>query len=296
MSLEQLLDEDDFKVWQELTNQIVDIVNTVGDSNSLTTSAQNSLVSSINELVTNIGNLNSLTTSAQNSLVSSINELVTAIDGLTIGEDVTASTEFLNSIVALGTVAQDKLIYSSSENTASAIDITSYTRGLIAASNYSEGISALGISDYFRLALNQDELSAKQALNLEIGVDVQGYDVNTVKKNVHNEYSKSQNFAASNENVSGNITWNLTDQEVKIITLTGNTTITSITNQKAGGTYILIVKQDITGSHSLNFPTEFKWVRNQVPFLTGTAASVDVFSFISDGTNLLGAEATGYTP
>jgi hypothetical protein len=54
-------------------------------------------------------------------------------------------------------------------------------------------------------------------------------------------------------------------------------------------TYILHVLQDATGSRTLTWNTVFKWPAGVAPTLTTTANARDIFSFVSDGTNLYGS-------
>ena len=54
-------------------------------------------------------------------------------------------------------------------------------------------------------------------------------------------------------------------------------------------TYLLHVIQDGTGSRTLTWNAIFKWPAGTAPPLTTTAAARDIFSFVSDGTNLYGS-------
>jgi len=84
------------------------------------------------------------------------------------------------------------------------------------------------------------------------------------------------------------INWNTASGQVATVTLGGNRTIAAPTNLKVG-TYILHVIQDGTGSRTLTWNSVFKWTAAVAPVLTTTANARDVFSFVSDGTNLYGS-------
>jgi hypothetical protein len=84
------------------------------------------------------------------------------------------------------------------------------------------------------------------------------------------------------------INWNTASGQVATVTLGGNRTIAAPTNLKVG-TYILHVIQDGTGSRTLTWNSVFKWTAGVAPPLTTTANARDVFSFVSDGTNLYGS-------
>ena len=84
------------------------------------------------------------------------------------------------------------------------------------------------------------------------------------------------------------INWNLFIGQVATVTLGGNRTFAAPTNMRVG-TYILHVIQDGSGNRTLNWNATFKWAAGVAPTLTTTAAARDVFSFVSDGTNMYGS-------
>ena len=96
-------------------------------------------------------------------------------------------------------------------------------------------------------------------------------------------------------NSSTAITLALTNGTVQIITLTGNATITMPT-ATAGKSFILLLKQDGTGSRTVTWST-VKWPAGTAPTITSTASKQDIFSFFADGTNWYGTTvAQNYTP
>ena len=80
------------------------------------------------------------------------------------------------------------------------------------------------------------------------------------------------------------INWN--SGNVQIVTLTGTVTFAAPSNLKDGAIYTLMVKQDGTGSRTATWNAVFKWPGGTAPVLTTTANAVDIFTFVSDGTNL----------
>jgi len=86
----------------------------------------------------------------------------------------------------------------------------------------------------------------------------------------------------------------LTNGTVQTATLTGNCTFTMPT-ATAGKSFILLLKQDGTGSRTATF-TSVKWGVAGTPTVTATAGKMDIFSFVSDGTNWYGNVTQGYTP
>lgn len=90
------------------------------------------------------------------------------------------------------------------------------------------------------------------------------------------------------------IAWDMSLGEVATVTLGGNRTLGAPTNLVDGGTYILRVIQDGTGTRTLAYNAVFKWPAATAPVLTTTAAAVDVLTFVSDGTNLYGVAQKGF--
>jgi hypothetical protein len=87
-------------------------------------------------------------------------------------------------------------------------------------------------------------------------------------------------------NTSTAITVALTNGTVQQLTLTGNATITMPT-AVAGKSFIIMLKQDATGSRSVTWSTVV-WPSATAPTITGTASKQDIYSFFSDGTSWYG--------
>jgi hypothetical protein len=102
-------------------------------------------------------------------------------------------------------------------------------------------------------------------------------------------YTAQQYFDLATLTDGATINWNLSTQQVSIVTLGGNRTLAASTNQQAGGVYTLVVKQDGTGGRELTFNSQYKFPDGSSPVITTAANSVDIISFISDGTNMLGS-------
>ncbi len=103
------------------------------------------------------------------------------------------------------------------------------------------------------------------------------------------EYTKTQNFNMTTLSDGANISWDLSQNQVAVVTLAGNRTLDAPSNQVAGATYILIVKQDGTGSRTLNTSASaYKFPGGTEPTLTTTASAVDILTFVSDGSSMFG--------
>lgn len=84
------------------------------------------------------------------------------------------------------------------------------------------------------------------------------------------------------------IAWDASLGRVATVTLGASRTFGAPTNLKVG-TYILHVIQGGTGSYTITWNGVFKWTAATAPTLSTAVGRRDIFSFISDGTNLYGA-------
>lgn len=91
---------------------------------------------------------------------------------------------------------------------------------------------------------------------------------------------------------AASIAWDVQANQSGIVTLGATVGATRAlanpTNAVAGTTYILVVKQDATGSRALTYGTQYKWPGGTAPVLSTAANATDVLTFIYDGTNMLG--------
>lgn len=111
---------------------------------------------------------------------------------------------------------------------------------------------------------------------------------------VAREWTKTQNFNATELTDEASIAWDLEINQVTSVILTDNRTLSAPTNMVDGATYILTVIQDATGSRTLAFDTTYKFPEGEIPILTTAADAVDILTFISDGTVMRGAIAQDF--
>lgn len=105
-------------------------------------------------------------------------------------------------------------------------------------------------------------------------------------------YSSSHSLGTTSGTV--NIDWN--NGNVQIITLNGAFTLGTSSNHVSGAKYILIVKQDATGSRTGNFSSStYKFPGGTEPTLSTGANAVDIISFVSDGTNMYGVSQLNFS-
>jgi hypothetical protein len=135
-------------------------------------------------------------------------------------------------------------------------------------------------------------LTALQKLQAQINSTITDLQSNYARLAIVNNFTTQQRFPLATLTDGATINWNLNTQQVATVTLAGNRTLAAPTNIQAGGTYILIVRQDGTGNRTLTLNSAYKF--SLTPVLSTAANAVDIFSFVSDGTNLFGSVSKGY--
>lgn len=88
-------------------------------------------------------------------------------------------------------------------------------------------------------------------------------------------------------NFTGAKTVNWDNGNNQKITLTGNSTLT-LSNPVTGTWYQLRIVQDATGSRTVTWPANVKWMSGTTPTLTTTASRTDILALFYNGTNYLG--------
>ena len=100
------------------------------------------------------------------------------------------------------------------------------------------------------------------------------------------EFTKTQNFNATTLTDASTISWDASANQVTSVTLGGNRTLGAASNQVDGGVYVISIIQDGTGSRTVTFNSNYKFVGGSAPTLTTDASARDVLVFVSNGTNM----------
>ena len=88
------------------------------------------------------------------------------------------------------------------------------------------------------------------------------------------------------------ITPDFTNGNVQTVELGGNRAIANPTNIKVGATYMIILKQDATGSRTVTWGTNYKFPGGTAPTLTTTGDQADVITLIAYSASVLMCSST----
>jgi len=100
------------------------------------------------------------------------------------------------------------------------------------------------------------------------------------------EFTATQNFNATTLTDASTVSWDASANQVTSVTLGGNRTLGAASNQIDGGVYVISIIQDGTGSRTVTFNSNYKFVNGTAPTLSTAANARDVLVFVSNGTNM----------
>ena len=112
-----------------------------------------------------------------------------------------------------------------------------------------------------------------------IGTTVQGYDVDTAKTDVAQNFTAAQRGSITTLTDGATITPDFAVANNYSVTLAGNRTLANPTNLTAGQSGCIYITQDGTGSRTLAYGSDWDFGGGTVPTLTTTAAAVDVLAY-----------------
>jgi hypothetical protein len=158
-----------------------------------------------------------------------------------------------------------------------------YTTYLAALSNDGATLLTARGNDYTTyLAALSNDFSSYTYLNSNIS-----FSANLATFNTNVSFAKA-NILQQTLTDAATISWDTSLGQIATVTLGDSRTMGAPTNLRVG-TYILHVIQGGTGSYTITWNGVFKWTAAVAPTLSTVVGRRDVFSFISDGTNLYGA-------
>jgi hypothetical protein len=90
----------------------------------------------------------------------------------------------------------------------------------------------------------------------------------------------------------GTVEWNLITASTGFLALTEDVTLHAPTHQIRGNKYTLVVNQ--TGNHAVIFDPVYKFQGGIIPTISQGANKTDIFTFLSNGTYLLGISSQNF--
>lgn len=153
------------------------------------------------------------------------------------------------------------------------------------------GGTAVGVSLFTAATI----AAAQQAIDVEVGVDVQAYDADTAKTDVAQSFTAAQRGSVSALTDGATITPNFALANNFSVTLGGNRTLANPTNLTAGQHGVIVITQDGTGSRTLAYGSYFKFPSGTAPTLTTTASAVDVLAYYCESSTRITARLIGDT-
>lgn len=156
------------------------------------------------------------------------------------------------------------------------------TYSTLAANDGATLLTARGNDYTTYLAALSNDFSSYTYLNSNIS-----FSANLATFNTNVSFAKA-NILQQTLTDAATISWDTSLGQIATVTLGASRTMGAPTNLRVG-TYILHVIQGGTGSYTITWNGVFKWTAAVAPTLSTVVGRRDVFSFISDGTNLYGA-------
>ena len=115
----------------------------------------------------------------------------------------------------------------------------------------------------------------------DIGVTVQGYDADTAKTDVVQNFTAGQSAAITALTDAANISVDFSASNNFSVTLDGNRTLDNPTNQVAGQSGSFFITQDATtGSRTLAYGSAYKFSGGTAPTLSTATSSTDRIDYI----------------
>ena len=206
----------------------------------------------------------------------------------TIGTTTGTLGNFTSASITSGTITTGLIPTLTAGTTTGTAGI--FTSGTIATLNSTTGTigsfnSTTGTIGNFTTTLTGDVTISTGSATVGTRVAV----VNTAQ-----EYTAAHNFNATTLTSGDSIAWDLSSNQVTRLVLSTNGTMADATNKVDGSTYILLVTQG-TGSNTLAWNATYKWPGGTAPTLTTGSAKSDIFTFVSNGTNLFGVASQNYS-
>ncbi len=136
--------------------------------------------------------------------------------------------------------------------------------------------------------------AAQQAMDVEVGVDVQAYDVDTAKTDVVQTYTKAQRGTpVSLTSTSASIAVDASLGNNFTHTFTENTTLANPTNLVAGQSGVIVFTQHASSPKTLAYGSYWKFANGTAPSVTASNSAVDVLAYYVESSTRITARLIG---
>ena len=133
--------------------------------------------------------------------------------------------------------------------------------------------------------------AAQQAVDLEVGVDVQAFDADTAKLDVAQTFTASQRGSTDTDTTNtGSVTLDFAVNQNFVLTLTGNVTLANPTTESVGQSGFIVFIQDGTGGRTVSLGTDYETAGAAGLTLSTAASTTDIVPYVvaASGRILLG--------
>ena len=140
--------------------------------------------------------------------------------------------------------------------------------------------------------------AAQQAMDVEVGVDVQAYNADTVFKDENNTFTAAQRGSTDTDTTNtGSVTLNFDTNQNFVLTLTGNVTLANPSTEAVGQSGFIAFIQDSTGGRTLSLGTDYETAGGAGITLSTTASTTDLVPYVVIASNriLLGAPQLAFS-
>jgi hypothetical protein len=133
--------------------------------------------------------------------------------------------------------------------------------------------------------------AAQQALDVEVGVDVQAYDADTAKLDVAQTFTAAQAGSTQTASITGSTTLDFSVYQNFVLTLTGTVTLDNPTTEQVGQSGFIVFIQDGTGGRTVSLGTDYETAGGSGLTLSTAASATDIVPYVvaANGRILLGA-------
>jgi hypothetical protein len=120
---------------------------------------------------------------------------------------------------------------------------------------------------------------ATYLVDADIGVNIQGYDVDTAKTDVIQTFTAAQRGTVVTLTDAANITPDFSVANNFEVVITDNRILDNPINVAAGQSGVIMIKQDATGLRTLTFGANWAFPAGTAPTLTETALASDILCY-----------------